>query len=120
MMNSYDDYEVFMQEIHHTEKKDAPSGTAITLAQAVFDKIERKSNWKLKEEKSVQDDLSIEALREPNVPGTHSTFYESEMDVIEIKHTAKTRKAFALGAVIAAEWLPKHQGVFNMRDLLGL
>lgn len=118
MMENHIDYQVSMEEIHHTEKKDAPSGTAITLAQGILKNLTRKEHWKLA---PAQADTTIEinALREPNVPGTHQIKYASEIDTIDIKHTAHSRKGFALGAVLAAEWLPSKQGCFGMDDLLG-
>ncbi|MEH0154863.1 4-hydroxy-tetrahydrodipicolinate reductase [Limibacter armeniacum] len=120
LMNPHADYKVSMEEIHHTEKKDAPSGTAITLAEGVIDNLDRIENWSLKGEGSqVENILEIAAVREPDVPGTHEVVYESEMDKIEIKHTAHTRKSFALGAVVAAEWLPGKKGILSMQDMLG-
>lgn len=117
MMNPYPQYEVSIEEIHHTEKKDAPSGTAITLAEGIIEHLERKKGWKLAEHGTNQ--VTITALREPNVAGTHTVFYQSEIDTIEIKHTAHSRQGFALGAVLAAEWLKDKQGIFGMNDLLG-
>jgi len=118
MMENYSDYEAKITEIHHTEKKDAPSGTAITLAQGILKNLTRKTNWKLAPSE-VEDALEITALREPNVPGTHEINYTSEIDTIELKHTAHSRKGFALGAVLAAEWLPNQKGSLGMTDLLG-
>jgi 4-hydroxy-tetrahydrodipicolinate reductase len=114
-----------MTEIHHTEKKDAPSGTAITLAEGVLEQLPHKHRWAVTEPggKSVdvadQDAIEIESLREGTVPGTHTVRYESAVDRIEISHVAHSREGFALGAVIAAEWLIGREGVFGMDDLLG-
>lgn len=120
LMNPHDHYGVSMSEIHHTQKLDAPSGTAITLAEGVVEGLDRLEGWTLKGEQEQKDNaVEIEAIREPNVPGTHEVVYESEMDKIEIKHTAHTRKSFALGAVIAAEWLKGKQGIYSMSDMLG-
>lgn len=117
MMANLKQYNVSMEEIHHTQKLDAPSGTAITLAEGVI-KHTDYANWTL--ETPISNEIHIEAKRIENVPGTHSIFYDSEVDQIEIKHTAHSREGFALGAVIAAEWLVGKQGVFTMKDVLGL
>lgn len=119
LMSPFEAYDVKMEEIHHTKKLDAPSGTAITLAQGVLKNHSRYKQWKLEEEASSQD-LAVTAKRLPDVPGTHSVTYFSEIDEIEIKHTAHSRKGFALGAVLAAEWLAGKQGIFTMKDVLGL
>ncbi|MBD2700728.1 4-hydroxy-tetrahydrodipicolinate reductase [Spirosoma sp. BT702] len=123
-MRDYPSYHVSMTEIHHTEKKDAPSGTAITLAEGVMEHLPNKRRWVTNEAGNepveVSDDaIEIEALREGAVPGIHTVRYESDVDRIEIKHVANSRQGFALGAVIAAEWLAGRQGVFGMDDLLG-
>ncbi len=110
-------YSVTSEEIHHTKKLDAPSGTAISLAEGVIENTTLK-NWKLYE--SAADELTITAKRVGDVPGTHSITYHSEVDEIEIKHTAYNRNGFALGAVVAAEWLAGKKGVFSMKDVLGL
>ena len=117
MMANLKQYNVSMEEIHHTQKLDAPSGTAITLAEGVI-KHTDYANWTL--ETPISNEIHIEAKRIENVPGTHSIFYDSEVDQIEIKHTAHSREGFALGAVVAAEWLVGKKGVFNMKDVLGL
>jgi 4-hydroxy-tetrahydrodipicolinate reductase len=116
MMSNLKQYKVSMEEIHHTQKLDAPSGTAITLAEGIF-KHSNYKNWTL--ETPISNEIHIEAKRIENVPGTHSIFYDSEVDQIEIKHTAHSREGFALGAVIAAEWLVGKKGVFTMKDVLG-
>ena len=121
MMNRYANYDVTMTEIHHTEKKDAPSGTAITLAEGILKNIERKSEWVLNNAqcKMQNAQLGIEALREGKVPGTHIITYDSEVDSITIKHEAKSREGFALGAVVAAEFLVgKPAGFYSMSDLM--
>ncbi|ROI08883.1 4-hydroxy-tetrahydrodipicolinate reductase [Chryseobacterium sp. H3056] len=116
LMSDFPEYQVQMEEIHHTQKKDAPSGTAITLAEGIIKNDSRFSSWKLEETK--ESELGIFAVREDEVPGTHSIFYRSEVDEIEIKHTAFNRNGFALGAVIAAEWINGKTGNFSMQDVL--
>ena len=111
------DYSCQLEEIHHIHKLDAPSGTAISIAEGIFKHSDFKS-WKLDETQSTE--LGITAIREGEVPGTHSVFYRSEVDEIEIKHTAFNRNGFAVGAVIAAEWLPGKVGNFGMKQVLGL
>ena len=115
MMANLKQYNVSMEEIHHIQKLDAPSGTAITLAEGVIKNTDY-SNWTLETPNS--NEIHIEAKRIENVPGTHSIFYDSEVDQIEIKHTAHSREGFALGAVVAAEWLVGKKGVFTMKDVL--
>jgi 4-hydroxy-tetrahydrodipicolinate reductase len=117
MMANLKQYNVSMEEIHHTQKLDAPSGTSITLADGII-KNTNYTNWTL--ETPISNEIHIDAKRIENVPGTHSIFYDSEVDQIEIKHTAHSREGFALGAVIAAEWLVGKKGVFTMKDVLGL
>jgi 4-hydroxy-tetrahydrodipicolinate reductase len=118
MMNGYPMYDVAMEEIHHTQKLDAPSGTAITLAEGIFEHMPRKSNWVCNTEGSPTD-LHITAKRIDPAPGTHIVRYDSPIDTIEISHTAHSREGFATGAVLAAEWLVGKKGVFSMKDLLG-
>ena len=117
MMTKFDNYRVEMEEIHHTQKLDAPSGTAISLAKGIIENS-GYSNWTLENAKS--NEIHIDAVRTENVPGTHTVTYNSEVDTIEIKHTAHNRDGFALGAVIAAEWIVGKKGVFNMKDVLNL
>ncbi len=117
MISGHNQYAVEMEEIHHTKKLDAPSGTAITLAEGIIDNT-NFTNWKL--DKADENEIPIIAKRIENVPGTHTVNYTSEIDDIEIKHTAHNRKGFALGAVVAAEWLVDKKGVFSMKDVLGL
>ncbi|GAB6008275.1 4-hydroxy-tetrahydrodipicolinate reductase [Dysgonomonas reticulitermitis] len=117
MMNDYPDYNVNIEEIHHIHKLDAPSGTAITLAEGIIENIDRKNHWNPeKEEKNT--DLVIHSVREGEVPGIHEIVYESEADIISIKHDAKNRKGLALGAVIAAEFTKGKKGFLGMNDLL--
>jgi len=117
IMNQFDSYKVSMEEIHHVHKLDAPSGTAISLAQGVIQNS-NYAEWTLEEAKNNQ--IHIEAKRIGEVPGTHTVNYDSVIDSIEIKHTAHNREGFALGAVIAAEWLAGKQGIFTMKDVLNL
>lgn len=117
MMAKIDGYKVTMEEIHHIHKLDAPSGTAISLAQGVIENS-NYSNWTL--ENATANEIHIDAVRTGEVPGTHTVTYDSGIDSIEIKHTAHNREGFALGAVIAAEWLAGKQGVFSMRDVLNI
>ncbi|WP_158841526.1 4-hydroxy-tetrahydrodipicolinate reductase [Polaribacter sp. L3A8] len=118
MMSSLEDYNISMEEIHHTKKLDAPSGTAITLAEGIIENSS-KNNWEL-DEKTSEENIPIVAKRIPDVPGTHTVWYDSEVDSIEIKHTAHSRKGFALGAVVAAEWIIGKKGVFTMKDVLNI
>ena len=117
MMNQMKEYKVSMEEIHHTQKLDAPSGTAISLANGIIKNTDY-SNWTL--ENPTTTEIHIDAKRIENIPGTHSVFYDSEVDQIEIKHTAHTREGFALGSIVAAEWLLGRKGVFTMKDVLGI
>lgn len=118
MMNNFPDYDVHIAETHHLEKKDKPSGTAITLAEQVLDNLERKKHWHLDADNANLDILNIQSFRETGIPGTHVVAYTSGIDDIEIKHTAHSRKGFALGAVLAAEYIYNKNGVFAMRDVL--
>lgn len=115
MMAKFDSYKVEMEEIHHTQKLDAPSGTAISLAKGVIENSDY-TNWTL--EKAKENQIHIEAVRTENVPGTHTVTYNSAVDTIEIKHTAHNRDGFALGAIIAAEWIVGKHGIFTMKDVL--
>ena len=118
MMHSYPEYAVEMEEIHHTQKLDAPSGTAITLAEGILDTYSNKTKW-VNELTNDEALLGIESKRIENVPGTHSVTYNSEIDEIFIQHIAHSRKGFATGAVLAAEFMKEKSGYFGMRDLLG-
>ncbi|WP_396188825.1 4-hydroxy-tetrahydrodipicolinate reductase [Flavobacterium sp.] len=117
MMKNLGQYKVSMEEIHHTQKLDAPSGTAITLAEGIINNS-NYTNWTLDTPK--ENEIKIEAKRIGTVPGTHSIFYDSSVDQIEIKHTAHNREGFALGSVVAAEWLIGKKGVFTMKDVLNI
>jgi 4-hydroxy-tetrahydrodipicolinate reductase len=119
MMKKFDDYSVSMEEIHHTEKLDAPSGTAITLAEGLLSNYPSKTKWVNNPSKQ-SEELEIISKRIAQVPGTHSVFYNSSVDTIEIKHTAHSREGFASGAVMAAEWINGRTGVYGMNDLLKL
>jgi 4-hydroxy-tetrahydrodipicolinate reductase len=117
MMSDLDKYKVNIEEIHHTQKLDAPSGTAITLAEGIIENSNYKQ-WSL--DKNDADTIPIVAKRIEDVPGTHVVSYDSTVDTIEIKHTAKNREGFALGAVIAAEWIVGKTGIFTMKDVLNI
>lgn len=117
LMASQPEYDVTMREIHHTAKKDAPSGTAVTLAEQVLSILPRKKNW-INEATENNEQLSIISERVDPAPGTHYVKYSSEVDDIEIIHTAHSRKGFALGAVLAAEYISDKKGIFSMKDVL--
>ncbi|WP_298894703.1 4-hydroxy-tetrahydrodipicolinate reductase [uncultured Psychroserpens sp.] len=117
LMRSLPDYKTSIEEIHHTQKLDAPSGTAITLADDIIERTNYK-NWSLDAPK--QNEIGILAKRIENVPGTHEINYDSEVDSIQIKHTAHSRQGFALGAVIAAEYVHDKKGIFTMKDVLNI
>lgn len=116
LMNKYNNYEVSMEEIHHIHKLDKPSGTAITLAEQIIGKIDKKKKWSIEENNA--ETLFINDIREGEVPGTHIIKYQSEVDDIEIMHKAHNRKGFALGAVIAAEFLNGKKGIYTMSDII--
>lgn len=118
MMNQFPAYDVTIDEIHHVHKKDAPSGTAITLAEGVLAHLDRKEQWTKAGGTPKKDDLEIQSFRIGDVPGTHLVKYSSAIDDIEIKHTAHTREGFALGAVMVAEWIQGKTGILNMDDFL--
>ncbi len=118
MMDGFPEYDVTLDEIHHTEKKDAPSGTAITLAEGITDHLSRKTAWTSKEKNTTPDQIVIKSFRIDSVPGTHTVNYSSPIDDIEIRHVAHSREGFAKGAVMVAEWLPGKTGVFGMDDYL--
>jgi len=119
LMNDQEMYEVVLEETHHTQKKDAPSGTAITLAEQIIDNVSRKKHWTNELTNDVAS-FPIIAHRMEDVPGTHSVKYTSAIDDIEIIHTAHNREGFARGAVLAAEFVAGKNGVFTMKDVLGL
>jgi len=116
MMQGLEDYTVDIEEIHHTKKLDAPSGTAITLAEQIIEESQQLQGWEL--DATSKGKIPIRAKRIEDVPGTHTVSYDSSIDTIEIKHTAKNRQGFALGAVVAAEYLVDRQGIFTMKDVL--
>jgi 4-hydroxy-tetrahydrodipicolinate reductase len=120
LMNSQNDYEVSMSEVHHTQKLDAPSGTAITLANDIIARLDRKTAWHCPPQDTDNQLLNIAAFRIDPAPGTHTIAYDSPIDTIEITHTAHSRMGFATGAVVAAEFLVDKVGVFTMRDVLKL
>ena len=126
LMNDYPYYDVQVEEIHHTQKLDSPSGTAITIAEGIIDNLDRKKDWVnvLTAEGNDADDSSlkneqllIESFRIDSVPGTHTVIYDSEVDTIEFKHTAHNRNGFALGAVLAAEWVHNKKGFFSVQEM---
>jgi 4-hydroxy-tetrahydrodipicolinate reductase len=119
LMSRHENYEVSLTEVHHTQKKDAPSGTAISLAEQVMQQIPSKNKW-VNEWANDRTAISIISERVDPAPGTHTVSYRSEIDDIEIKHTAHNRKGFAGGAVLAAEFLQNKNGVFHMNDVLGI
>ena len=119
LMSSHSDYEAIIEETHHTQKKDAPSGTAITLAEQILEQNKKKKRW-VNEVSDNPEDLEIISQRIDPTPGTHSVKYSSAIDDIEIIHTAHSRKGFALGAVMAAEFLKGKKGIFSMKDVLSL
>ncbi len=117
LMSGFKEYKTEIEEIHHTQKLDAPSGTAITLAEEIIENTDY-NNWTLDQPKS--DEIHIEAKRIEGVPGTHDVTYNSDIDSISIKHKAHSRQGFAMGAVIAAEWIKDKKGVFSMKDVLNI
>ncbi|MDR3327973.1 MAG: 4-hydroxy-tetrahydrodipicolinate reductase [Prevotellaceae bacterium] len=117
IINSFRQYEVSITEIHHTQKKDAPSGTAISLANLILENIERKTIWTLSPEED-ENSIEIQAIRQGEVAGTHIVEYDSLQDTITLTHEAKGRDGFALGAVLAAEFVQNKKGFFTMEDLL--
>jgi 4-hydroxy-tetrahydrodipicolinate reductase len=117
LMSTAEGYSISMEEIHHTEKKDAPSGTAITLAEGVLKSFPGKTNW-VNSDIAGENELPIKSLRIGQVPGTHTVKYASGVDDLEIRHTAHSRDGFALGAVLVAEWIRNKKGVLDMSDFL--
>ncbi len=118
IMNQNPAYDLSIEETHHTTKVDAPSGTAITLAEKILTQLDRKNAWEL--DGAGKNTINITALRKDDVPGIHKVTYDSEVDYIEFVHSAKSRKGFALGAVLAAEFIKDKKGVFSMNDILKL
>jgi 4-hydroxy-tetrahydrodipicolinate reductase len=119
MMKNFDQYDVSMTEVHHTQKLDAPSGTAISLAEDILEEIPGKNNWTI-DDSGLDHLLHIEPVREGTVPGIHTVKYDSEVDYIEITHSAKSRRGFAFGAVLAAEFCNGKKGILSMKDMLEL
>ncbi len=126
LMNNYPYYDVQVEEIHHTQKMDSPSGTAITIAEGIIENIESKKEWvnaltadgdEAADDNIKSDQLLIESFRIDSVPGTHTVIYDSEVDSIEFKHTAHNRNGFALGAVMAAEWIKDKKGLHAVQDM---
>jgi 4-hydroxy-tetrahydrodipicolinate reductase len=119
LMAPHNEYAITMEEIHHTQKKDAPSGTAISLAEQIMGQVPQKKKW-VNHKSEKEDELSIISKREDPAAGTHSIKYSSPIDDIEITHTAHNRKGFALGAVVGAEFIRNKKGIFTMKEVLGL
>lgn len=122
-MNQYPEYQASIEEIHHTQKKDAPSGTAITTAEQILSTYNLKDKWISIEEGDYKDiegnEIPIYSFRKEHIPGIHKVKWDCDIDEIEFSHSAHNRRGFALGAVLAAEWIIGKQGVFNMDDMLG-
>ncbi len=116
VMNKFKQYEVAIEETHHIHKLDEPSGTAITLAESIINNLDQKKSWKLNGKH--KNELGITAHREGEVPGIHEIIYDSDIDFIKIKHSAKSRKGFAFGAVLAAEFIKDKKGVYCMEDIM--
>lgn len=124
-MNNYPYYDVQVEEIHHTQKLDSPSGTAITIAEGIIDNLDNKAGWvniltgdaTANDSAIANNQLLIESHRIDSVPGTHTVIYDSEVDTIEFKHTAHNRNGFALGAVLAAEWIKDKKGFYSVEDM---
>ncbi len=119
LMNHKNEYQIAIEEIHHTQKKDAPSGTAITLAEQIIQENNLKTNWTINAEPNANE-IGITSIRQDPAPGTHTINYQSTTDTISITHTAHNRTGFALGAVLAAEYVHNKKGIFTMKDVLGL
>ncbi len=119
LMSKWMEYEISIEETHHIHKQDAPSGTAIILANDIIRNTERKEKW-VNEIPENPEELGIQSFRTENVPGTHKVKYESDVDSIEIIHTAKNRRGFANGTILAAEWIVGKKGIYEMKDLLSL
>jgi 4-hydroxy-tetrahydrodipicolinate reductase len=117
MLNHFSEYDISIDEVHHSEKKDAPSGTAITLAEGIIENVNRKKKW-VNQKTGKTEDIFVESFRIDQVPGTHVVKYESAIDDIEIKHIAHSREGFATGAVLVAEWIKDKKGVLSMEDFL--
>ena len=118
MMNRFPQYDVTVEEVHHIQKKDAPSGTAITIAEGILQGLDRKTKW-VGNTTTEPEELEVLAVRRGMVPGIHTVTWESEADSIELRHRAVSRRGFAEGAVLAAEFMVGRQGIYSMDDLLG-
>jgi 4-hydroxy-tetrahydrodipicolinate reductase len=118
-MSDRTEYNVEMTEVHHTQKLDAPSGTAISLAEDMLEKLPKKTNW-VNDNLPAENEFNIKSERRGEVPGIHTIKYESKVDYIEITHSAKSRIGFAFGAVLAAEYCLKNKGILTMKDLLNI
>ena len=123
LMNRYEDYQVEITETHHVHKLDAPSGTAITLANDIIEELDRKEEWQLKHDQGrhhrmKKNVVPITSIREGEVPGIHEVVYDSDIDTLTLRHSAKSRKGLALGAVLACEFMEDKKGYFTMKDLL--
>ena len=118
LMNAYPQYDVTVEETHHTQKKDAPSGTAITLAEGIINNVDRKTTW-VSGVTTIPNELEITSVRRSVVQGIHTVTYESDADVLTISHSIKSRKVLAMGAVLAAEFLKGKKGIFSMKELMG-
>ncbi len=116
IMDRFPEYNVSMEEVHHTQKLDAPSGTAITLAEGIIENLGRKDKW-VKEIEEADNEMAIHSIREGAVPGIHTINYESEADIITIRHDSKSRKGLAMGAVLAAEFTCGKKGLLGMKDM---
>ena len=117
LMDANSQYDVNVKETHHLQKLDAPSGTAISIAEGIIENLDRKDSWK-NDLIVLENELAVESIRTEDVPGTHVVKYESVIDFVEIKHEAKNRNGFAFGAVLAAEYIRGKKGVFTMKDVL--
>jgi len=120
LMDAHSQYDISMEEIHHIHKLDSPSGTGISLANQIIDKVERKTDWEESEQKTEEHVIPIHSKRIDMTPGTHGVRYQSNIDTIEIVHTAHSRDGFAKGALLAAEWIVGKKGNFRMKDVLGI
>jgi 4-hydroxy-tetrahydrodipicolinate reductase len=119
IMNGFKQYDVRIEETHHTQKLDTPSGTAISIAEQIISRLDRKNAWSLDKDAGY-DKIKIDAIREGSIIGIHEVIYESDVDYIQLKHFGKSRKGLAFGAVLAAEFLKGKKGIYTMRDLLGM
>jgi len=119
IMNKHNKYNPRIEEIHHIKKLDAPSGTAISLAQEILEEISRYDDWKLTDQPD-EKTIPVRAVRANNIPGIHEIYYESDFDILSIRHSAKSRKGFAIGAILAAEFIRDKKGIFSMEEVLNL